>query len=73
MIVLGDISDLYRIDLENRTIAAVLDYVNAWGSKHIKTVLKLKPTQYFNAGLLVIDTKKMKEKEIKKRAFALLK
>lgn len=73
MIVLGDISGLYKIKLENKTVAAVWNYMSAKTSDYVETVLNLKPDQYFNAGLLIIDTKKMKEKQIKENAIQLLK
>lgn len=63
MLVLGDLSDLWEVDLQDYPIAAVTDRAKVvsseWAGIPNYRELGLKPDdKYFNAGLLLIDVKK---------------
>ena len=72
MIVKGDISELWKQSLDGNTIGAVRDYgmilhYYTKGKVYIpkeyfeKTLVGVNPDNYFNSGVLLIDTKKYKE------------
>ena len=64
MIVLKDISLLWKVDIQNNVIGAVLDpgiktFGNSWGGiQNFKELGLNSDTKYFNTGLLLIDTQK---------------
>lgn len=70
IIINGDIAKLYNIDLQGKLLGAVrdIDFLGNLNVKHgkrmnyAKTVLKMKnPYDYFQAGVLVLNTKAMRE------------
>ena len=69
LIVEGDISELYCIDLGDNIIAAVkdidylgnLNYKDGWRRRYSKDILLMdNPFNYFQAGVLVMNTKEMR-------------
>ena len=71
IIINGDIAKLYNIDLQGKLLGAVrdIDFLGNLNVKHgkrmnyAKTVLKMKnPYDYFQAGVLVLNTKAMRER-----------
>ena len=71
IIINGDIAKLYNIDLQGKLLGAVrdIDFLGNLNVKHgkrmnyAKTVLKMKnPYDYFQAGVLVVNTKAMRER-----------
>jgi lipopolysaccharide biosynthesis glycosyltransferase len=70
LIVLQDISELWKIDFQNQTICAVQDFMGTCG-EGISNCLEfgISPTaKYFNSGVLLIDLKKWREQDISKKA-----
>jgi len=72
MIVLKDISKLWNTDIENKLFAAVQDWQLtvscSWGGIPNYEQLGIPAdTSYFNAGLLVIDTKKWRAEDVTRR------
>lgn len=62
ILVCGDISPLYEIDLGDSCIAAVHELDNAvWFPEHAMT-LGVETHRYFNAGVLVLDLDKMRRR-----------
>ena len=70
IIINGDIAKLYNIDLQGKLLGAVrdIDFLGNLNVKHgkrmnyAKTVLKMQnPYDYFQAGVLVLNTKAMRE------------
>lgn len=59
VIVKSDILDLFKIDLNKKTIGAVKDYY----------ISLVKKEDYFNSGILLIDCKKWAEKKYTKKFF----
>nr|MBA2761518.1 glycosyltransferase family 8 protein [Segetibacter sp.] len=63
-IVIGDLKELYNIDIGNAPIAAVADPV-----PELRSDLGLyKEGQYFNAGVLLIDIKNWREQKVTENA-----
>lgn len=72
MIVLEDISKLWNINIEDKLFAAVQDWQLtvscSWGGIPNYEQLGIPAdTEYFNAGLLVIDTKKWRRENVTRR------
>ena len=72
MIVLKDISILWKTNLQNRMVAGVIDraetVANIWGGITNYKELHIQPdTKYFNSGLLIIDTFKWRDFHIAER------
>lgn len=63
MIVRNDLTDLWQIDLEGHPVGACLDFVSA----HKIKKLKVAPSDYFNAGLLLMNLKKLREMGFEQR------
>src|SRR5690606_1683156 len=78
MIMLGDISELWRIDNGDAIIGAVSDTIGPVEKKIGNGIedyreLGLDPElNYFNSGLLVIDVTKWKESEITQRTLDII-
>lgn len=65
-VVLGDISKLYKYNLKNNYVGAITDKVvssNPIFKKYCKEVLGVKPSNYFNAGILLMNLKKFREED----------
>lgn len=70
-----DLSELYDIDIEDVYLAATYDpgmLLTEYGQKHIKD-LGLEKDKYIQAGLLLINSRKIKEDGLDKRFFSLYK
>lgn len=65
IIIQGDIADLWHINLQGKTIGACFDsYIYEEQSNH-KVAIGLPPNaEYFNAGVLLIDFDRWKEKNV---------
>lgn len=75
MIFRMDLSELYDINIEDVYLAATYDVgmiLTEDGQKHIKK-LGLEKDKYIQAGLLLINSRKIKEDELDKRFFSLYK
>ena len=57
MVVLGDLSELYKIDLKKNMLAACRNLMHNQMHKYITETLKLNPDTYFNSGMLVFNIK----------------
>lgn len=69
MIVETDISQLWKIDMEGKVVAGVVDrsgvVSNTWGGITNYQELGLRPdTKYFNSGLMVIDALKWRNQDL---------
>lgn len=75
VIVNGDIAELYNIELGDSLLAAVpeevMQEISVFGD-YVENVLKIPRTQYFNAGVLVINLKEFRRREIMNEFVALL-
>jgi len=72
MIVLEDISKLWYTDIDDKLFAAVQDWQLtvscSWGGiPNYKELAIPAETKYFNAGLMVMDTKKWRDEEVTSR------
>ena len=77
LVVIGDVSRIAQVDLGGRTVAAVLDfYVRAWGGVEASPALKSQSIhgarRYFNAGVLVIDLRAWRDRDVRGRAITFL-
>jgi len=67
IIVKGDITELYNINLENKILGSLSD---TYSQKEVFNILKIpKNKNYFNTGVLLIDKLKWKERNICKKIF----
>lgn len=72
MCILEDVSELYECNLEGYAVGAVLD-IPCWPLKiHTEELGGLDCKKTFNAGVLVIDTKKFEEDRIREKCLKLL-
>lgn len=70
IVVIDDISKLYFEELGNNLLGAITDDVvngNDSFKKYSETVLGIKPTQYFNSGILVMNLKELRKFEIENK------
>ena len=70
--VLGDIKELYNIDLENYYLGAISEYCFIQRQKIIAERLDIEydnERQFFNSGVLLINSKKWREDNIIKKLF----
>ena len=64
VIISKDLADLYSIPLQTEYAAVVKDTITVRGrDKHLKTI-DFKLESYFNSGVLLLNTKKMREDDI---------
>ena len=73
IIVLSDISKLYKTNLDGYVLAGVSNFSNISMSAYIENVLKLKIDNYINSGVLLFNNKEFIESKIKERCFMLIK
>lgn len=72
MCILADVSELYECNLEGYAVGAVLD-IPCWPLKaHADQLGRLDCRKTFNAGVLVIDTKRFEEDKIREKCLMLL-
>jgi len=70
LIITGDVSVIYRALAPGRLVAAVNDDVITGSeifSRYTRAVLNIAPGSYFNAGVLVMDLKRMREISLEQR------
>ncbi|WP_285008122.1 glycosyltransferase family 8 protein [Pedobacter faecalis] len=73
MIMLGDVSELWRMDIQGFPLGAVQDpriktADNPWGGiKNYKELGLSADTRYFNTGLLIIDTESWRKHDISQK------
>jgi lipopolysaccharide biosynthesis glycosyltransferase len=67
ILVVGDLSPLWEIDLGKSAIAAVIDSDSVPHSQRLNLA-----SEYFNAGMLVIDLKRWREDRISEKALAFM-
>lgn len=72
VIALGDLAELYNLDIGNNVLAAVNNSMQIYVNDYVQKSLNLDPTKYINAGVLIINTDKFKEKKIREACFELL-
>ncbi|MBQ4107868.1 MAG: CDP-glycerol glycerophosphotransferase family protein [Clostridia bacterium] len=68
--VLGDISELYHIDLEGNILGGVNDVMHARAKSYVSCEIGLDPNKYINSGVLLIDSKAFRDEGIKEKLFA---
>lgn len=75
IIVLGDISELYNVELGNNLVAAapeeVMGEVKVFGD-YVEQTLDIKTKNYFNAGILLMNTKLFRKERIAEKFVDLL-
>jgi lipopolysaccharide biosynthesis glycosyltransferase len=59
LIVKADIAELYNIELEGKSLGAVLDFIARGNEEHARKILGDRWTGYFNSGVLVFDVEKL--------------
>lgn len=77
LVVLADVAELYYRDLNGNYIGAVRDICTYCGNVYphnlyVQEKLGLKYTDYFNAGVLLINTKAFRENKIHQKCISLL-
>ena len=70
IVVNGDITELYRQDVADKYLAAVTDAVEEQGGREeIKRKMGISGRTYFNSGVLLLNTKKIREEIPQNRFF----
>lgn len=75
IVVLGDISHLYNIDLEDNLVAGVLEHFilnSPVFSYYTKNAVGIDSDKYINAGIMLINLKKFREQHIEERFVELI-
>lgn len=70
LIVKGDISQLYNIDLKDNLLGAVNEqncFLNPLMTQYIDVVTGIDPHKYFNSGVLLLNLKAIREFQLKNR------
>lgn len=65
MVVLGNLKDLFNIDLGDCMIGACRNLMHAKMRNYVKATLNLDPVKYFNSGMIVFNIEKCHELEKK--------
>jgi lipopolysaccharide biosynthesis glycosyltransferase len=74
IMVLGDVRELYEVDLEGRSMAAVQDAFNPYLTSpfafpaSIEDETKYRGLTYFNSGVMVIDVRRWTQESVDERA-----
>lgn len=74
-VVLGDISEMYAYDLKDNLVGAVTDQVIVQEhvfSEYARKVLGLRPETYFNAGVLLMNCRALREEKVLERFIELI-
>lgn len=66
-LMMADVAELYRSELEGKTIGAIHDVVCTYLKDYYEKHINMNVKDGFNAGILVIDTSKFREKKIKEK------
>lgn len=72
MVVLDDVSKLFKYKIEDFTIAAARDLLNTTQAKYYENNVCISPKNALNAGVLLINHKRFLEEEIRKKGMQLL-
>ncbi|GHU41386.1 hypothetical protein FACS1894111_03600 [Clostridia bacterium] len=76
IVVNADVADLYNIDIGTNILGAVRGYndddKNVWGYNHITKTLGINRDSFFNAGILIINTKEFINNSVAQKCFSLL-
>ena len=72
LVVNSNIVELYKTDIVDYVLGAAHDAYSKVAIEHIEKVLKISYESAFNAGVLLINTKKFLEERVKEKCFALL-
>lgn len=72
LIVLGDVAELYSIDIGDNLIGGVRNPLHSAMKSHIENDLSLDSRKYVNAGVLVMNTARMRAEGFEKQCFDLL-
>lgn len=72
LVILNDIARLFDHDLNGHVLGVVQDILFDDIVQHVSEDLLIQPETCFNAGVLLIDTKKFREEKIKEKAVRLL-
>lgn len=75
IVVLGDISKLYEIDLEGNTIGGVVEQFilrTPEFSKYTKEAVGVDACNYINAGIMIMDLAKFREQKVEEQFVALI-
>ncbi|MBE5887146.1 MAG: glycosyltransferase family 8 protein [Lachnospiraceae bacterium] len=75
LIVLGDISELYHVELGNNILGAVCDQYVPYTLEfrdYVKTALGLNPDKYVNTGVLVINLNEFRKNSIEEQFIELI-
>lgn len=74
VVVLGEIAELYNVDLENYALGAAWDKSRVLYNTDTKEPLELSDNyKYFNAGILLMDVQKWRQEDIVKKLFEIQK
>lgn len=71
-LILSDVAELYRSELNEKTIGAVHDVVCTYLKDYYAQHIGMDVEDGFNAGILVIDIAKFRERQIKEKCMAWL-
>lgn len=75
IVVLGDISELYNVNVSNYMLAGVqeevMDTIEVFGN-YVEKTLGIKCKNYINAGILLINTERFRQKHIEQRFVELI-
>lgn len=72
LVVTCNIAELYKTDISSYILGAAYDAYSDGVIEHIETALKIPYETAFNAGVLLINTKKFLQEKVKERCFSLL-
>ena len=72
LVVLNDVAELYKYDLGDNILGAANNIVNRNMEKYITHTLGISVEEYINSGVLLINTKKFLEANIKEKCFVVL-
>lgn len=75
LVVLGDISELYHMELGNNIFGAVCDQYVPYTMEfreYVQTALGLKPDKYVNTGVLVVNLKEFRKNNIEEKFIELI-
>ena len=72
MVILDDVAKIYDTDMEGKPSAAVPDVFSSILQEHSVEIGNLDYKKTFNAGVLLMDTKKFEEEKIREKCLRLL-
>lgn len=72
IVVNSDLHELYCIDLEDNILAAARNPVHRWMEEYLTKNLEFYYKNYFNSGVLLINTKEFTSKDVKEKCLTYL-